>query len=118
MSASPIIEARREQMFPVLDEHDIARLKRFGEVHDYETGAHLMKAGEIAPGLILILAGNVQVSQGGGYSPRQDVIQHGPGNFAGELAQLSVPTATLIPADSISRQRCGGCPKYSCVRGQ
>ncbi len=89
MSASPIIEARREQMFPVLDPHDITRLKRFGELRDYEAGAAVMKVGEVAPGLILILSGKVQVSQGGGYSPRQDVILHGPGNFAGELAQLS-----------------------------
>src|SRR5512147_2918124 len=89
MPASPIIEARREQMFPVLDDHDIARLKRFGEVRHYQTGAPVMKAGEVAPGLVLVLTGKVQVSQGGGYSPRLDVIQHGPGSFTGELAQLS-----------------------------
>ena len=89
MPASPIIEARREQMFPVLDDHDIARLKRFGEVRHYQTGAPVMKVGEIAPGLVLVLTGKVQVSQGGGYSPRLDVIQHGPGSFTGELAQLS-----------------------------
>ncbi len=109
MSASPvvpIIEARREQMFPVLDANDIARLKRFGEIRHYDTGAAVMKVGEIAPGLILILAGKVQVSQGGGYSPRQDVIQHGPGNFAGELAQLSdrpslVDSVAMEPVDAL-----------------
>jgi thioredoxin reductase (NADPH) len=87
--ALPIIEARREQMFPVLDARDIGHLKRFGEIRHYEIGASVMKAGEVAPGLILILSGKVQVSQGGNYSARQDVIQHGPGSFAGELAQLS-----------------------------
>jgi len=86
-SALPIIEARREQMFPVLTSRDIAHLNRFGEIRHYETGASVMKAGEIAPGLVVILSGKVQVSQGGNYSARQDVIQHGPGNFAGELAQ-------------------------------
>ncbi|MES2254656.1 MAG: FAD-dependent oxidoreductase [Pseudomonadota bacterium] len=88
-AALPIIEARREQMFPVLDARDIGHLKRFGEIRHYEIGASVMKAGEVAPGLILILSGRVQVSQGGNYSARQDVIQHGPGSFAGELAQLS-----------------------------
>lgn len=88
-SALPIIEARREQMFPVLTARDIAHLKRFGEVRHYDAGASVMKAGEIAPGLVVILSGKVQVSQGGDYSARQDVIQHGPGSFAGELAQLS-----------------------------
>ena len=106
MSASPIIEARREQMFPVLDEHDIARLRRFGEVRHYETGAPVMKTGEIAPGLVLILAGKVQVSQGGGYSPRLDVIQHGPGSFTGELAQLSdrpslVDSVAMEPVEAL-----------------
>ena len=89
MSTSPIIEARREQMFPALDAHDIARLRRFGEVRHYESGSPLMKTGEVAPGLYFILSGRAQVSQGGGYSARQDVIQHGPGQFGGELAQLS-----------------------------
>jgi thioredoxin reductase (NADPH) len=87
--ALPIIEARREQMFPVLDARDIGHLQRFGEIRHYAIGASVMKAGEVAPGLILILSGKVQVSQGGNYSARQDVIQHGPGSFAGELAQLS-----------------------------
>ena len=106
MSASPIIEARREQMFPVLDEHDIARLKRFGEVRHYDAGAPVMKTGEIAPGLVLILAGKVQVSQGGGYSPRLDVVQHGPGSFMGELAQLSdrpslVDSVAMEPVEAL-----------------
>jgi thioredoxin reductase (NADPH) len=88
-AALPIIEARREQMFPVLDASDIARLKRFGDLRLYEPGEALMKTGEIAAGLYFVLNGKVQVSQGGGYSPRQDIIQHGPGEFGGELAQLS-----------------------------
>jgi len=106
MSALPIIEARREQMFPVLDARDIAHLKRFGESRHYEAGASVMKAGEVAPGLVVILSGKVQVSQGGNYSARQDVIQHGPGSFAGELAQLSdrpslVDSVALEPVDAL-----------------
>ncbi len=106
MSTSPIIEARREQMFPALDAHDIARLRRFGEVRHYDTGTPLMKTGEIAPGLYFILSGRVQVSQGGGYSPRQDVIQHGPGQFGGELAQLSdrpslVDSVAIEPVEAL-----------------
>ncbi len=89
MAASSLFEARREQMFPALDQHDLARLSRFGEPRRYEAGEYVMKNGEVAPGLVFLLAGRIQVSQGGGYSPRQDVIQHGPGGFAGELAQLS-----------------------------
>ena len=106
MAASPVIEARREQMFPALDRHDMARLLRFGELRRYEAGAPVMKAGEVAPGLIFLQAGRIQVSQGGGYSPRQDVIQHGPGSFAGELAQLSdrpslVDSVAIEPVEAL-----------------
>src|ERR1700743_351973 len=106
MSTLPIIEARREQMFPVLDQHDIARLERFGERRRYETGDTLMKTGEVASGLYFVLSGRAQVTQGGGYSPRQDVIQHGPGSFGGELAQLSdrpslVDSVAIEPGEAL-----------------
>src|SRR5215475_9242771 len=88
-TAAPVIEARRAQMFPTLDPHDVARLKRFGEMRDYPVGAALMKTGEVAAGLYFVLSGKVSVTQGGDYSPRKEVVQHGPGSFGGELAQLS-----------------------------
>ncbi len=105
-AALPIIEARREQMFPVLDAGDIARLKRFGDLRGYQPGEALMKTGEVASGLYFVLNGKVQVSQGGGYSPRQDIIQHGPGEFGGELAQLSgrpslVDSVAIEPVEAL-----------------
>ncbi len=106
MPAPPVIEARREQMFPMLDPQEITRLKRFGEIRYYPTGAALMRVGEIAPGLIFILSGQVQVSQGGSYTPRQEVVRHGPGNFTGELAQLSdrpslVDSVAIEPVEAL-----------------
>ena len=89
MAPTPVLEARRAQMFPTIDSHDIARLTRFGEVLQFPKGAALMKEGEVAAGLYFVLSGNVSVTQGGSYSPRQDIVQHGPGSFGGELAQLS-----------------------------
>ena len=88
-TTAPVIEARRAQMFPTVDPHDITRLKRFGESHHYPEGAALMKAGEVAAGLYFVLSGTVSVTQGGDYSRRQEVVRHGPGSFGGELAQLS-----------------------------
>jgi thioredoxin reductase (NADPH) len=106
MAQPPIFEARREQMFPVLDGQEIARLKRFGEIRQYAAGEAVMKAGEMAPGLVIPLSGRMQVSQGGDYAPRQDVIQHGPGSFGGELAQLSdrpslVDTVAMEPLEAL-----------------
>ena len=87
--AAPVTETRRAQMFPQLDEHDIARLRRFGEVRIFERGEAVMKAGEIAPGLVFVLKGKIDVRQGGAASQHQSIVQHGPCSFQGELAQLS-----------------------------
>jgi len=76
-------------MFPHLDEHDIARLRRFGEIRHFADGTLIMKAGELAPGLVFVLQGAIDVRQGGAVSSREPIVQHGPGGFLGELAQLS-----------------------------
>jgi len=86
---TPIIETRRLQMFPHLDDHDFARLRRFGEVRTFPDGTAIMTAGEVAPGLAFVLKGKIDVRQGGAASQRQTIVQHGPGSFLGELAQLS-----------------------------
>ena len=84
-----VMETRRHQMFPHLDDHDIARLRRFGEVCHFPDGSLIMKAGEPGRGLVVVLKGAIDVRQGGAISGREPIIQHGPGNFLGELAQLS-----------------------------
>jgi thioredoxin reductase (NADPH) len=84
-----VLETRRHQMFPHLDEHDFSRLRRFGEVRHFPPGAAIMKAGEVAEGLTVVLKGTIDVRQGGAISQRQPIVQHGPGGFLGELAQLS-----------------------------
>ena len=89
MVTTPVMEARREQMFPVLDDLDIARLKRFGEPRHYPARTVIVKAGEIAPGLILVLKGRIAVVQGGAFAAGEAIVEHGPGSFQGELAQLS-----------------------------
>ncbi len=90
MAERPVIEARRDQMFPVLDDMDIARLKRFGEVRHFPAGEFIVKAGENSPGLVVVLKGTIAVTQGGAFSHSQaTIVEHGPGGFLGELAQLS-----------------------------
>jgi len=97
---TPITETRRHQMFPQLDDHDIARLRRFGEVRSFADGTPIMKAGEIAAGLAFVLKGKIDVRQGGAASQRQSIVEHGPGSFLGELAQLSDRPA-LVDATAI-----------------
>ncbi|MFZ0729819.1 MAG: FAD-dependent oxidoreductase [Methylovirgula sp.] len=83
------IEARREQMFPAMGQADIDRLRRFGEPKFYKKGEHLLRASEVAPGLIVILSGKVEITQGFGADQREVIVTHQAGQFAGELAQLS-----------------------------
>ena len=84
-----VLETRRHQMFPDLGEQDVARLRRFGEVCHFPDGTFIMKAGEVAAGLAFVLKGKIDVRQGGAVSHREPIVQHGPGQFLGELAQLS-----------------------------
>src|SRR5258708_22353299 len=89
VASRPIAEARRDQMFPTLDEADIARLRRYGEVRSYANGAALTKSGEAAPGLILILSGRVTVSEHDALGRRQAIVTYEHGAFLAELAVLS-----------------------------
>jgi thioredoxin reductase (NADPH) len=84
-----VIDSRRDQMFPVLDAADFARLERFGEARHYDDGALISRAGEISPGLVFVRKGVIDVRQGGAESGHQAIVRHEPGSFHGELAQLS-----------------------------
>src|SRR6202795_2622143 len=88
-SVHPLIEARRDQMYPVLEPAEIDRLARLGERKSYAAGERIIATGEIAPGAFVILAGHVDVMQGGTLRHSEPIVTHGPGSFMGELAQLS-----------------------------
>ncbi len=88
-STNPIFGARRDQAFPTLAEVDIDRMRRFGEASAYAAGEHIIEAGDVAPGLIVVLSGSVDITQDGGLGRRETIVTHGPGSFVGELAQLS-----------------------------
>jgi thioredoxin reductase (NADPH) len=82
------IEARRDQMFPVLEPAEIERLARFGERQSYAVGARIFTTGAIAPGAFIILSGRAESSQHR-LDRTEPIVTHGPGSFMGELAQLS-----------------------------
>ncbi|MGB8900957.1 MAG: cyclic nucleotide-binding domain-containing protein [Methylocella sp.] len=99
-SALSMLGARRDQMFPTMTQADIDRLRRFGESKFYETGERIVRAGHVAPGLIVIISGKVEVTQGCGPEQRETIVTHLPGQFAGELAQLSA-RPSLVDADAL-----------------
>ena len=99
-SPHPIIQARRAQMLPTLAPADIDRLRRFSETRSYRSGERLIRAGDVAPGLIVILSGKVEVTQGRGLGRREIIVTHEPRQFAGELAQLSA-RPSLVDAEAV-----------------
>ena len=83
-----VYDTRGAQMFPRLADDEVARLARFGEPHSYKAGEYLVRVGEKGLGLMLILAGRVEVTRAEG-GEQKHIVTHERGNFMGELAQLS-----------------------------
>jgi thioredoxin reductase (NADPH) len=84
-----IIDTRRQQMFPTLEPAEIERVRQFGVVRSYGLGEALERVGEVGPGLTIILAGKVDVTQHDASGRREPIVTYGPGAFIGELAQLA-----------------------------
>jgi thioredoxin reductase (NADPH) len=80
---------RHEQTFPSLTEPEIARLRRFGELRHYRHGERLFETGKPGPGMFVILAGHVAITQRDGLGHVTPVIDQGPGQFLAEVGQLS-----------------------------
>src|SRR3954463_12586592 len=84
-----VIGTRREQMFPSLKPEEIDRIRRFGDLAHAKAGAVLAKAGEVSPGLMVILEGRARVNRRDAHDESHMIVEHEPGQFIGELAQLS-----------------------------
>ncbi|MFZ0422716.1 MAG: FAD-dependent oxidoreductase [Xanthobacteraceae bacterium] len=84
-----LIERRGDQMLPGLDAMEIERVRRFGECRSFAKGTALYTIGQVAPGLMVILAGQVEVTHVDKSGQRTALVTHGPGHFLGELAQLA-----------------------------
>src|ERR1700689_2303602 len=85
-----IIEKRRDQMFPDLDPVEIERIRRFGEVSSFAAAEAIFTAGQVSPGIVVILAGKVDIIQRDPTSGRSNtIVTYGPGQFMGELAQMA-----------------------------
>ncbi|WP_428421107.1 FAD-dependent oxidoreductase [Methylibium sp.] len=81
--------SRRHQMFPVLSDTEIARVSRFGSVRRYARGERLFAAGEVGPGMFVLLAGVVSITQRDGLGRVLPIARQGPGEFLAEVGQLS-----------------------------
>jgi thioredoxin reductase (NADPH) len=87
--APTILEQRRDQIFPKLDPPEIERVRRFGHVRSFAAGERVMTAGEVSPGLVVMLNGRVAVSAHDHLGIGKQIVTHAQGNFMGELAELA-----------------------------
>ncbi|MEO8753083.1 MAG: FAD-dependent oxidoreductase [Casimicrobiaceae bacterium] len=83
------VEGRWHQMFPVLTEAEVERVGRFGSVQTYAGGTRLFAAGEPGPGMFVVRKGGITLSQRDGLGHVIPIGRLGPGQFSGEVAQLS-----------------------------
>lgn len=102
-----MIAKRGDQMFPRLGEAEMARLARFGEPRSFKAGEAIGRVGDTGRGLLLVKSGEIEVSEHDAHGRRSPIVTHGPGNFQGELAQLSgrpmlVDVSALSDADVIA----------------
>src|SRR5208337_3408634 len=88
MKAS-IRELRHAQIFPVLEPNEIERLRRFGTAASFSKDEGTVRIGEVAPGMFIILQGEVVITRKDALGGDRLIVEDGPGNFVGELAQLS-----------------------------
>jgi len=100
LAALSILERRRDQMFPELDPFEIERMRRFGEARSFAQGEAIFTTGRIGPGFVVILSGDVDIIRHE-FSRESLIITHGPGQFMGELAQLSGRPAL---ADAVAKK--------------
>ena len=89
MTALPLGNARFEQTYPAFTAAEIARVERYGEKRRYGDGERIAETGKSSPGMIVILSGQIAITQRDGLGHVSPVIDFGPGNFLGETGQLS-----------------------------
>lgn len=94
--AASVRDTRAHQMFPILSAAQIDRLARFGEIRRYSAGDYPVRVGEAGHGLYVVLAGAIEVRR----HEADAIVVHRPGNFMGELAQLSGRPA-LVDAQAL-----------------
>jgi thioredoxin reductase (NADPH) len=81
--------SRHAQIFPTFNVDEMARMVRFGRRQQWSDGAHVFNAGGFCPGLIMVLDGAIAVCRSNGMGHSAEIHRAGPGQFTGEVAQLS-----------------------------
>jgi hypothetical protein len=60
---SNVLQLSAEQEARQSTTGQIERVRRFGEVRSFAAGERIMTAGEVAPGLVVVLAGRIALAE-------------------------------------------------------
>jgi thioredoxin reductase (NADPH) len=102
-TSNSALASRFQQMFPVLSEAEIDRIRRFGELRRFPAGELLFHAGEAVSGMYVILSGRVGIVPRDGLgqtvpvgafaeligAPLEEMTEVVPGEVIAEIGQLS-----------------------------
>jgi thioredoxin reductase (NADPH) len=80
--------SRYHQVYPTLDERELAILERYGERRKFKTNDILYSEGDRHTGMYAILTGTIEGIRGSVQGPRS-LGTHGPGCFTGEVGTLA-----------------------------
>ena len=95
-----IVVTRAAQVFPALSDADMDRIRRFGTLRTYAAGDPVAVVGQAGLGMILILSGEVEITQQGNGGEQSHIVTHRRGSFMGELAQLWADRPWSMPMPS------------------
>src|SRR6201991_564771 len=93
---SVLAHPRFAQMFPVLAEAEVERVRRFGSLSRFGKGELLYRAGSLCPGMFVLLAGKVRIvgRDGLGHERIIHTYTH-RGDFTSDVTQLSNKPAVV-----------------------
>jgi thioredoxin reductase (NADPH) len=83
------LEKRRHQVYPVLGASDLRHARRFGVERHFADGEKVFCAGDAAPGALFVLSGAIALYRHDGFDNAYRIATLGPGQFSGEVGQLS-----------------------------
>jgi thioredoxin reductase (NADPH) len=83
------LEKRRHQIYPTLNEAEMRHVRRFGGEHHFRDAELVFQAGTPPPGIMFVLNGSIVVGRHDGFGSTDLLTVLGPGQFSGEVGQLS-----------------------------
>ncbi len=97
IQVDPASHPRFQEMFPTFAAEEVQRMLRHGERRTFPDGEKLIVAGKVARGAYVVLRGHIAVSEHDGLGHVRPIVDQGPGQFVGEVVQLS-GRASLVDA--------------------